>query len=198
MKAGAAAGRCGCSRRPPHPDRRHESTSTAYLLTAPVVLEPMASAGWLLVKGPRFQPYLVAEGAAHTPACRAPTCPTKPRLQPHGNLVGTAAARRACGEAVHDRAASRCPSFTEFKNQNEVNHLPLELSADEVTLAAQQGGGGGKGGGGRGAMGREYNRGAAQSGVVGLRRRSTWWHGGLGMLSQGAGGWGKGKPTAGV
>lgn len=35
-----------------------------------------------------------------------------------------------------------CPASTEFKNQNEVNHLPLELSADEVTLAAQQGGAG--------------------------------------------------------
>ncbi|GIL86476.1 hypothetical protein Vretimale_11629 [Volvox reticuliferus] len=30
-------------------------------------------------------------------------------------------------------------SVAQFKSQNEVNYLPLELSADEVTLAAQQG-----------------------------------------------------------
>ncbi|GIL66099.1 hypothetical protein Vafri_19705 [Volvox africanus] len=30
-------------------------------------------------------------------------------------------------------------NVAQFKNQNEVNYLPLELSADEVTLAAQQG-----------------------------------------------------------
>ncbi len=34
----------------------------------------------------------------------------------------------------------------EFKNQNEINHLPLELSADEVTLAAENGEGGRLGG----------------------------------------------------
>ena len=30
-------------------------------------------------------------------------------------------------------------AHTEFKNQNEVNFLPLELSADEVTLAVREG-----------------------------------------------------------